>query len=139
MDPVCRAIANVHAGWKGNAQNIYREVIERMHALFRSRPENLLVGISPSLGPDASEFVNWQSELPEFFWEFQFKPNYFNLWELSRKQLLSCGVLAHHIEIASICTYANPQDFFSYRRCKKSGRHGTVAGFTSGIKTCKRR
>lgn len=125
-DPVHRAVANVHAGWRGNVQNIYAETVKAMRAQMGSRPEDLLVCISPSLGPEASEFKNYKTELPEPFWSFQIKPTYFNLWEISRYQLLECGILPHHIEIASICTHANEKDFFSYRRDKVTGRNSTV-------------
>jgi hypothetical protein len=125
-DPIRKAVANVHCGWRGNVQNIYRETVQKMKDQFKTRPEDLLVCISPSLGPDASEFKNYQTEWPESFWSFQFKPTYFDLWAISRFQLEECGVLTHHIEIANICTYSNPQDFFSYRREKNCGNHATV-------------
>lgn len=125
-DPVHRAIGNVHCGWRGNVKNIYAEMIRQMQQQFHSRPEELLVCISPSLGPDASEFINYRTEWPEEYWKFQFKPTYFDLWSISRHQLIEAGVLPHHIEVAQICTYSNPQDFFSYRREKKCGHHATV-------------
>ena len=124
-DPIQHVVSNVHCGWRGNVQNIYQETIDSMRALYGSKPENLLVGISPSLGPEASEFINFQIELPLCFYPFQFKPTYFNLWEISRWQLSQCGILPHHIEIAELCTYSHPEDFFSYRRLKASGRHAT--------------
>lgn len=133
-DPVHHVIANVHAGWKGQAKNIYQETIQKMNHLFGSKPQDLLVGISPSLGPENSEFIHFRKELPEKFWLFQFKDTYFNLWAIARHQLEECGVLPHHIQIAEIDTFANSQDFFSYRREKKKGRleritgcHGTIA------------
>lgn len=126
-DPINHAVANIHCGWRGNVKNIYQNAIQRMQSCFGSKPENLLVGISPSLGPQAAEFRNYQKELPESFWQHQIKPTYFNLWEISREQLKAAGILVHHIEIAEICTYNNPQDWFSYRYNKDSGRNATVA------------
>jgi polyphenol oxidase len=126
-DPVHRAIGNVHAGWRGSVQNIYAKAIDKMRTAFNSRPEDLLVCISPSLGPDASQFIHYKTELPESFLPYQFKPLYFDFWAISRDQLQACGILPHHIEIASICTFGNPQDFFSYRRDKPAtGRHATL-------------
>lgn len=125
-DPVHHALANVHCGWRGNVQNIYAETVSAMRAKMGSRPEDLLVCISPSLGPEVSEFKNYRTELPESFWSFQIKPTYFNLWEISRHQLLESGILPHHIEIASICTYTQEKDFYSYRRDKVTGRNATV-------------
>lgn len=126
-DPLQHALATVHCGWRGSVQNIYNKTIEWMKKRYGSKPENLLVGISPSLGPQAAEFRFFRTELPESFWIFQVKPTYFDFWEISRCQLQESGVLAHHIEIAGICTFSTPQDFFSYRRVKASGRHGTIA------------
>jgi polyphenol oxidase len=129
-DPVRRVLANVHSGWRGNVKNIYRATIQKMGQAFGSRPEDLLVGVSPSLGPEHAEFKNYKVEFPEDFWTFQVRPEYFDLWAIARHQLEQCGVLPHHIEIAGICTYANKEDCFSYRRDKVTGRHATIAMLT---------
>ncbi len=126
-DPVNRALSNVHAGWRGNVKNVYRATVQKMQEAFGSKPQNLLVGISPSLGPNHAEFKNFKSEFPESFWDFQVRPFYFDLWAIARHQLQECGILAHHIEIAEICTYENQQDCFSYRRDKVTGRNATLA------------
>lgn len=126
-DPVHGALANVHSGWRGNVKNIYRAAIEKMAQAYGSKPQDLLVGISPSLGPHNAEFKNYRTELPPEFWEFQVRPEYFDLWAIARHQLEECGVLPHHIQIAEICTFANPQDYFSYRRDKIIGSHATLA------------
>ena len=126
-DPSHHALSTIHCGWRGNVQNIYRETVETMRSLYGSKPEDLLVGVSPSLGPTASEFIHYLTELPLAFHAFQIKPTYFDLWAISHWQLTECGILPHHIEIAEICTFSNPQDYFSYRRVKASGRHATIA------------
>lgn len=127
-DPVGKAVANVHCGWRGNVQNIYAEAIGFMKKKYFSRPEDLLVCISPSLGPRAAEFVHFRAEFPRSFWPYQVKPYYFDLWEISRMQLKKAGVLPHHIQIAEICTYSHPEDYFSHRYSKKRGANGTVVG-----------
>lgn len=122
-DPKHHAAANVHAGWRGSVANIYREAILAMKQAFGSHPADLLVCISPSLGPEEAEFIHYRSELPEEFWSFQIRPNYFDFWSISEYQLQASGILPHHIEVARISTYANRHDFFSYRRDKTTGRH----------------
>jgi len=126
FDPVENAIAAIHSGWKGSVQNIYQKTIDCMRQTFGSKPENMLVAISPSLGPDSSQFINFEKELPQEFLPFQFKPFYFDFWAISGWQLETAGILPHHIEIASIDTLTNPQDYFSFRRDKPTGRHATV-------------
>lgn len=124
-DPIKKAIANVHSGWRGNVKDIYGKTVQFMKNHYGSSPNNLHVGISPSLGPHDAEFINYRTELPRDLWEFQVKPFYFDLWSISKNQLLQAGVLEHHIQIAGMSTLSNPQDYFSYRREKISGRHGT--------------
>ncbi len=125
-DPMHKVIGNVHAGWRGNVQNIYAEMIARMHGEFGTQARDLLVCISPSLGPKASEFKNYKLELPESFWRFEEDPSHFNLWEIARWQLQEAGVLSHHIEIAERCTYSCPEEWFSYRKNQVCGRNATV-------------
>jgi polyphenol oxidase len=124
-DPTHAAIAAVHCGWRGQILNIYKSTIAAMQAKYRSNPADLLVAISPSLGPTAFEFLDWREKLPPSFHAFQEKPNYFNFWEISRNQLLDSGILSHHIQVAAICTYSHPEDHFSHRR-HHLGLNGTM-------------
>ena len=64
-DPVVHALANVHCGWRGSIQNVYQETLAHMFQTFGSKAENVLVAISPSLGPQNAEFVNFEQELPK--------------------------------------------------------------------------
>ena len=49
-DPVARAVGAVHSGWRGTAQGIAARAVERMGALYGSRPENIRAAIGPSIG-----------------------------------------------------------------------------------------
>jgi polyphenol oxidase len=132
-DPLQRAIANAHAGWRGNVGNIYLETVRAMHKAFGSNPADLLVCISPSLGPKHAEFKKYREEFPPNLWKYQVTPFHFDLWAIAKDQLEEVGVLPSNIEIAQICTYCNSEDFYSYRRNHITGRNGTVIGFTQGI------
>jgi YfiH family protein len=125
-DPVHEAVGVAHAGWRGMAQNIYARLLDSMQREMGTQPQNLIVCISPSLGPDHAEYKNYKQELPQDFWAFQPKPNYFDFWAVSRKQLSSLGVLDKNIEITEICTHCQADEYFSHRRDKSTGRHGTV-------------
>lgn len=125
-DPIQKAVANVHAGWRGNVLNIYQETLLKMHSQFGTCPENVLVGISPSLGPCHAEFKNYKTEFPQTFWKYQVGSCHFNLWEIAREQLEHAGVLSHHIEVAALCTYDDQKHFFSYRRDKIKGKNNVT-------------
>lgn len=127
-DPQNHAVANVHAGWRGSMLNIYAEAIQQMRQRFGSNPADLLVCISPSLGPEEAEFIYYKYEIPEELWTFQVRPTYFDFWAISEYQLQAAGILPHHIEVARLSTYSNAYDYFSYRRDKMTGRHATCIG-----------
>jgi len=125
-DPVQHAMANVHCGWRGSVQNIYQSTVKHMQTTYGTKAADLLVCIAPSLGPENAEFINYLTELPEHFWDFQVKPFHFDFWSISEWQLKAAGVLQHHIQIAGIDTFANIEDYFSHRRSHACGRQATV-------------
>ena len=125
-DPIHEAIAVAHAGWRGTAQNLFGRVVDTLRREIGTQAHNLIVCISPSLGPDHAEYKNYKHELPQDMWKFQAKPNYFDFWAISKKQLISYGVNEKNIEISQICTHCHEDDCFSYRRDKETGRHATV-------------
>lgn len=130
-DPIQQVLGNVHCGWRGSVQNIYQKTIDTLQTLYGTNPSDLIVCISPSLGPEAAEFKHFKKELPKHFWEYQVSPTYFDFWEISRMQLLEAGVPEEQIEVAEICTFENDEEYFSYRRNKNTPHHGTLAGMTA--------
>ena len=125
FDPETKTIAAVHSGWRGSVKNIIGKTIGKMKEKFGVKPENLLAGISPSLGPCCAEFSDPESELPEFCRPFT-KGKKVDFWALSLKQLSDEGVLVKNIENPRICTKCG-DDCYSYRR----GEDGRMAVFIS--------
>lgn len=115
FDPVKNVVAAVHCGWRGNVTNILGKVIHRMIAGFAVNPEELLVAVSPSIGPCCGEFVNYKKELPVEFRAFMVQEYYFDFWQVSKYQLISAGVVESNIAVAGICTCCSKK-YFSYRR-----------------------
>ncbi|MBB65447.1 MAG: hypothetical protein CMO81_10325 [Waddliaceae bacterium] len=132
-DPINRAIGNIHCGWRGNVQNIYATTIQNMIKMYGTRPEDLFVCISPSLGPNNSEFKNYKKELPQSIWKYQIRPGYFDLWTLAMHQLCDIGVRPENIEIARIDTYEDEENYFSFRRDGVTGRNGTIIALREPI------
>jgi YfiH family protein len=126
-DPVKAILAVVHCGWRGNVRNILGAVVDRMRSDFRCGEPDILAAVGPSLGPCCAEFVSYEEIFPEWFKGFIERENHFNLWEISRRQLLDAGLVENRIEIAEICTRCNTDLFYSYRGEGTTGRFATVA------------
>lgn len=127
-DPGKKILGMAHAGWRGLKQNISAAIVDEMVKLG-ARPENILVGISPSLGPKHAEFTDPLRELGLDFEPFINK-KMVDMWEYSRRQLMSLGILERRIEIARIDTADEEEGskFFSHRREQgKTGRFAMVA------------
>jgi YfiH family protein len=121
-DPGRRVIANIHSGWRGSLQNIIGRTVAAMVDQFGCRPESLLAGIGPSLGPCCAEFVNFRDEIPRGFWHYKDNRNHFDFWAISRDQLHDAGLMETRIEVGGLCTRCNTDLFFSYRAEATTGR-----------------
>ena len=130
-DPARRVVANVHCGWRGQVQNILTAAVSRL-AELGCQPADLHAAIGPGLGPCCAEFQNFCREFPESLWHYQVRPNYFDLWQLSRDQLTAAGIPPNQIDIAALCTRCHPHLFFSYRRDGATGRQAAVIGLREG-------
>ncbi|MFZ5944122.1 MAG: peptidoglycan editing factor PgeF [Bacillota bacterium] len=134
LDPVQKAIAVIHAGWKGTAAKIASKTVEKMKESFNSNPGNILAGICPSIGPchyEVDQPVIEKIQESHLLWTkiLNFTGEgkaQLNLWEANRLQLLEAGLTDANISVAQICTFCNPQLLFSYRYY--SGKTGRLAG-----------
>jgi YfiH family protein len=122
-----KVLANVHCGWRGNCCNIPGTVVDHMESYFESDPTDLKAAISPSLGPCCAEFSSYRDIFPKSFKRFMIKECYFNLWEITRMQLLDAGLRDENIETSNVCTKCNTDLFYSYRAEGITGRFATVA------------
>jgi YfiH family protein len=139
-DPVTRAFAAVHAGWRGTLAEISHIAVKRLAAEYNAKPADLRVAIGASAGPCCYEVG---SEVIEAFTQkFSYGSTLFtatrdghalvDLLKANREQLQSAGVSAERIHTAPICTMCRTDLFFSYRREKsvngKVGRLMAVIG-----------
>lgn len=115
-----------HAGWKGTYKCISQQMIKKMNIPLN----DILIGIGPSICRNCFEvqedvgslFYNkWGSSAIVFRGEKQFV----DLGKVTLMQLEEIGVPPENITIADICTYCNPNLFYSHRRDK--GNTGAMA------------
>ncbi|UCD33271.1 MAG: laccase domain-containing protein [Desulfobacterales bacterium] len=129
-DPVTQVVANVHSGWRGSIKNIISSTVLVMEKFFGCIASDIVAGISPSLGPCCSEFVNYKSEIPKKYWKYKVADNHFDFWSVSLDQLCQAGLLIENIRLSRICTKCNTDQFFSFRGEGTTGRFATLIGLT---------
>jgi YfiH family protein len=113
-DPNRRAVAALHAGWRGSAVRTAGAAVEALCDNFGSRPEDLFAGIGPAIGPCCytvgQDVVAAFEDRPALFADGKL-----DLWEANRQALVEAGVPAEQIEVAGICTQCESERFFSHR------------------------
>lgn len=131
-DERLRAVAAVHAGWRGTLGGIARRAVEALAEAFGSRPEDLHAAIGPGIGRCCFEVGPEVAE--------QFAPLFperkdlsrrtrLDLAEANRRQLAAAGVLPGRIYCGAPCTVCMVEDFHSWRRDRdKAGRMISAAG-----------
>ncbi|MDR1685765.1 MAG: polyphenol oxidase family protein [Desulfovibrio sp.] len=120
------AVAALHVGWRGNAADYPAVGLSRFCEAYGLDPAEVLAVRGPSLGPGASEFVNFRKEWPAAFapW-FDAEKRAVDLWRLTREQIMRVGMRAGNIFSLDLCTRSLPGFFFSHRRGDE-GRQGSL-------------
>ena len=135
-DPLHRAVAAVHAGWKGTVLHISQLAIEVMVRQYGCDPSGMRAVIGPAIGPDSfqvgEEVVTRfrDAGFPiEEIWSFQGQGDgspmsgghHIDLFKANRWLLEEAGVPHGNIQVHCIDTYTDTS-FFSARR------EGTACG-----------
>jgi YfiH family protein len=121
-------VGAAHAGWRGLAAG----VLERTVAAMRTPPEKLLAWLGPAAGPKAYEvgdevrsaFVDIDPHAASAF--VATRPGHWlcDLYALARLRLASAGVAC--VSGGDLCTFSDPQRFYSHRRDGITGRMATL-------------
>lgn len=144
-DPKKRAVAAIHAGWRGTLARIVTKTIGAMQMRFGSKPDDLLAAIGPCIGPCcyevgtevATQFLSQFADAPSYFDELRTgdEPNplqwlnmcppghqpppknvLLDLRKANRSQLLTAGLDPKNVHILDLCTACRPDLLFSYRK-----------------------
>lgn len=110
-DPETRAVAAIHAGWRGTAARIVQAALARMKAEFGTDSRNIRAAIGPGIGKccyEVGEEVARQFGMTG--------AGKLDLAVENANQLIEAGVEANHIESVGGCTFCNAAKFFSWRR-----------------------
>ena len=131
-----RAVAAVHAGWRGTVAEIVRKAVEQMRRQFGSEPAALEAAIGPGIGRCCYEVG---PEVAAYFPQSKLETGRdgrarVDLAEANRRQLMALGLDSARIYISGLCTMCLPGEFHSYRRDKQdAGRMFSFAGLRRGV------
>ncbi len=126
-DPQARVIGAAHAGWKGAVGGVIDSVLEEMVALGADR-SRVIAAIGPCIsqhnyevGPEFRASVEERGfDAADFFVRSDKADHWrFDLEAYVATRLTFAGVA--HIERLAACTYANDEEFFSFRRTTHRG------------------
>jgi YfiH family protein len=119
-----RAVASVHAGWRGALAGIVSKTIELMVSRFAIQPSDLRVSIGPSAGPccyEVDEAVleplqRSRQDWPSLVRDDRGSKARLDLKALVRRQTSEIGIPPGQITVVNVCTICHPALFYSYRR-----------------------
>jgi polyphenol oxidase len=123
-------VAAAHAGWRGLSGGVLTNTVQTLLGAGDD-PADLLAYIGPGIGPTAFEvgadvYQAFTAQDPGAAGAFVPHPSgksdkwLADLFTLARRALTRAGVT--QVYGGNLCTYADPQRFFSYRRDKVTGR-----------------
>jgi len=121
-----RAVAAVHAGWRGTAMRAAIAGVSALQATYGVRPERIVAAVGPSIGPCCYEVSEATREafrdaghhpvmLDRWFQPRSSAKFHLDLWRATRDQLEGAGVMPGNIHIAELCTKTHADALHSYR------------------------
>ena len=121
-DPVCRAIAAVHAGWRGTALGIAAKAVREMHTQFGSDPTDIRAAIGPAIGKccfetDADVPLALRDALGEAAKPYMTRTG--SKWHIDLKGINALWLRQEgltQIDICDLCTMCRTDLFWSHRK-----------------------
>ncbi len=138
-DPVGKAIAAVHSGWRGTSLGIAPKAVAKMTALYGTRPEDVLAAIGPGIGPCCFEtHDDVPTALEDRLGLRRSGPSATPLEQAAGKftvdlkgiiawELRQAGLAEEHIDTLPLCTACHPELYWSHRKMgDQQGNHAAM-------------
>lgn len=134
LDTKREVLALIHSGWRGTYDEITPKTIKHMIDKYNSNPNDIIAAIGPCIrqchfqvGEDIAKLFA-QKYTKKIVIQSSGKI-YIDLPGCINMQLTSMGILPDNITDAMLCTYCNPELFYSHRR--DSDKRGTMAAIAA--------
>ena len=130
-DPVKKAAAAIHSGWRGTVSKIISKTVAKMQSTYASQPSDLLAVIGPAICMDCfqvGEDVALKFKEAGFdvssVWAFHGPKtgngmeggHHIDLKQACRQTLVECGLKGGNIQISDLCTYEDNHLLYSARK-----------------------
>ena len=130
-DPVKKAVAAIHSGWRGTVSKIISKTVAKMQSTYASQPSDLLAVIGPAICMDCfqvGEDVALKFKEAGFdvnsVWAFLGPKtgngmeggHHIDLKQACRQTLVECGLKGGNIQISDLCTYEDNHLLYSARK-----------------------
>jgi YfiH family protein len=122
-------VGAAHAGWRGLAAGVIEATVRAMGVA----PQALIAWLGPAIGPQAYEVgEDVHAALRGYERAFTRAARgghwLLDLYAVARERLTRCGV--SQIHGGGLCTYSEPERFFSYRRDRTASRMAALVWLT---------
>lgn len=125
-DPVQKAAAAVHSGWKGTYSLIVSKTIDKMKLSYGTSPSDLKAFIGPNMREccyEVSEELIMKFRESDYYSDTDaFCGRKLSMEKCILKQLENQGVSAGNINVAGLCTSCSEVELYSYRGGEKDKR-----------------
>ena len=135
IDSKKKLIGIVHAGWRGSLLEITKQFVKLWIEKEGCLPPDIKVYLGPSLRKDHFEIQNDLVSLihhqhPHYidFISTHNQKHVLDVVGINMAQLSAMEIPLVNISIHPACTYQQADDYFSYRRDHKTGRHLSFVG-----------
>ena len=130
-DPVKKAAAAIHSGWRGTVSKIIGKTVIKMQTTYASQPSDILAFIGPGICVDcfqvgdevALKFKEAGFDINSL-WSFRGPKtgngmeggHHIDLKEACRQTLVESGLKNENIQISGLCTYEDNDLLYSARK-----------------------
>lgn len=122
-------VAAIHAGWRGLADGVIAQALDRIIHAFRIEPDDLLAAVGPAIGPREYEvsrhlgrmFLERRLDLMGVIWPDKRRKPHLDLRMMALGDLMSAGLPGSQVEIVGPST-TDPRCFSHRRDHGQTGR-----------------
>ena len=142
VDPIHKAIANVHSGWRGTIKGIGAKAVRMMHEVYGSDPAKMVAAIGPSICIDCFEVSKDVAEKFRDKYDASLAKKMIKEGRLTEtgeqkyhvdlqlacmENFLEAGLKKQNVSLPDLCTSCNKDYLFSHRASHgRRGNHAAV-------------